>query len=82
MPPTIALIMMMVEVNRIVCLGVIHINITRGLIFCHVVKIIHIDHGIQDMTWGSHWWQGAIPSLITILVMNNIPVRSGITLVL
>jgi len=41
-----------------------------GLIFCHVARIKHINHEILDMTWGNHWWHGAIPSFTVILIIN------------
>lgn len=38
--------------------------IIRGASFCHVDRIKHDIHEIEDITRGYHMWQGAAPSLI------------------
>lgn len=48
------------------------LNIIKGLNFCQVAKIRHMGQLMLAITLGSHWWQGAIPSLINILTKNNV----------
>lgn len=79
-PPIIALnIQINIIMGAIYC-GVINTNSTRGLIFCQVARIKHINQGILDITWGSHWWHGVSPNFITILVINSILVIISIKL--
>lgn len=47
-------------------------TIINGLNFCQVERIIHLIHDKADITWGSHWWNGANPSFNIKLIIKRI----------
>lgn len=51
----------------------------RGAIFCHVVRIMQVNHGRPLITCGSHQCIGAAPSFKKRLIIMMIFMINGLT---
>lgn len=69
-PPIRALIIIEINPIMFISLGKINNRRDRGASFCQVARIIHFSQERALITWGNHWWRGAIPSFIIILTRN------------
>jgi len=70
-PPTRAFIPAMTIINDMFFWGNKNAKIERGASFCHVDRIKHEIHEIEDITEGYQKWQGTLPSFSKIAVVSS-----------
>lgn len=71
-PPIRALIAAKIIISDLSLDWEIKHRIDKGAIFCHVDKIRHSNHEIEDITDGYQKWYGATPSFIIIDITSRI----------
>jgi hypothetical protein len=77
-PPSIAFIAAITEINGLFMLGQKNIKIERGASFCQEDRIVHEVHDTEDITDGYQKWHGTLPIFSKIEIISILGTKFSI----